>query len=262
MDISMKIRTIQTGSTLVSNAVPNRATHRFAYAYTGLFQRRSKRIEVPVKCFYITIGTHHILVDAGWSKIVRTRPLKHLGFGLWYASEPVMAEGEAACEQLANQPIDAILMTHLDCDHISGLHDFNNIDTYTSAKEIAYASQKRVRYGKLTRGLTFHTINFTSDNDAPFGKSADLFGDATVFAYLTPTHSAGSVIYKIVDGNKFALIVGDNGYMQDSWLQGLLPGPLYNADNMRKCLAWIKGQSLNPDCLGIFCAHDTRMLNI
>ena len=107
-----------------------------------------------------------------------------------------------------------------------------------------------------------YTINFAPDSNAPFGKSADLFDDATVFAYLTPTHSAGSVIYKIVDGNKFALIVGDNGYMQDSWLQGLLPGPLYNADNMRKCLAWIKEQSLNPDCLGIFCAHDTRMLNI
>ena len=103
----IQIQTIQTGSTLVSSAVPNRATHRFAFAYTGLFQCRKNRIEVPVKCFYVTVGKHRLLVDTGWSKLNRTEPLKHLGFGLWFASEPVLGEGEAACEQLAGKPIDA-----------------------------------------------------------------------------------------------------------------------------------------------------------
>ena len=92
----MQFKTIQTGSTLVSSAVPNRATHRFAFAYTGLFQCRKNRIGVPVKCFYVTVGGHHLLIDTGWSKRVRTESLKHLGFGLWFASEPVLGEGEAA----------------------------------------------------------------------------------------------------------------------------------------------------------------------
>ena len=34
-----------------------------------------------------------------------------------------------------------------------------------------------------------------------------------------------------------------------------IPGPLYDADNMLKCLAWIKEKSNEPECLGIFCAH-------
>lgn|GEM_PF-1508295 len=34
----MKIYTLQTGSTLVSSAVPDRSSHRWTYAYTGLFQ--------------------------------------------------------------------------------------------------------------------------------------------------------------------------------------------------------------------------------
>ena len=258
----IQVQTIQTGSTLVSSAVPNRATHRWAHAYTGLFQCRKNRIEVPVKCFYVTVGKHHLLVDTGWSKLNRTEPLKHLGFGLWFASEPVLPEGEAACEQLAEKPIDAILMTHVDCDHISGLFDFSGIDTYTSAEEITFAKRNRLRYGGLDKGHTFRTIPFVADEAALFGKSCDLFGDGTVVAYLTPTHSAGSVIYKIQDGDRFALIVGDNGYNHASWQQGLLPGPLYDADNMRKCLAWLKEQEQQPACLGIFCAHDPQMMNV
>ena len=30
--------------------------------YTGLFQRRSKRISVPVKCFYPSVSEHHVAV--------------------------------------------------------------------------------------------------------------------------------------------------------------------------------------------------------
>ena len=252
----MKIKTIQTGSTLVSSAVPNRATHRWKYAYTGLFQCRKNRIEVPVKCFYVTVGQHKFLIDAGWSKQVRTRPLRHLGFGLWFASEPVMKQGESAKEQLTGQPIDAILMTHLDCDHVSGLADFADIKVYASKEEVAFAKQKRLRYGTLAKDHDYHTFDFQPDTLAPFGKSCDVFGDGSVTAYLTPTHSAGSVIYKITEDERFALVVGDNGYVRDSWQKGILPGPLYNADNMKHCLKWINEQSQQPNCLGVYCAHE------
>ena len=51
----MNIKTVKTGSVLVSPAIPNSNAHWFKWAYTGLFQFRSNRISVPVKCFYITI---------------------------------------------------------------------------------------------------------------------------------------------------------------------------------------------------------------
>ena len=252
----MKIKTITTGSTLVSTATPNRSTRRWKYAYTGLFQRRSDRIEVPVKCYYVKVNGHSVLIDTGWSKEVVEHPLRHLGFGLWFASEPVMKQGESAKEQLTGQPIDAILMTHLDCDHVSGLADFADIKVYASKEEVAFAKQKRLRYGTLAKDHDYHTFDFQPDTLAPFGKSCDVFGDGSVTAYLTPTHSAGSVIYQISDAEGFALIVGDNGYMRDSWQKGILPGPLYNAENMKHCLKWIKEQSERPDCLGVYCAHE------
>lgn len=252
----MKIQTIKTGSTLVSSAVPDRSTHRFSLAYTGLFQRRSNRISVPVKCFYVTVGEHSVLIDAGWSIEVVSHPIKHLGFGLWFASEPVMEENEAAVRQLYGKPIDLILMTHLDCDHISGLRDFEGIPIWTSKEEIDYAKKNGIRYGGLEKGYPFNTFDFVQDRMAPFGKSADVFGDGSVIVFLTPTHSAGSVIYRICDGDAFALIVGDNGYTENSWKRGLLPGPLYSAENMRKCLAWIREQSEGKYCIGVYCAHD------
>ena len=258
----MKIQTITTGSTLVSSATPDRSTHCWKYAYTGLFQRRSKRIEVPVKCYYVKVNGHSVLIDAGWSKEVMEHPMRNLGFGLWFASEPVMKQGESAKEQLEGMPIDAILMTHLDCDHVSGLHDFDGMVVFTSKAEFDYAAKKRLRYGKLVKGREYQFLDFKSDENALFGQSCDLYGDGSIVAYLTPTHSAGSVIYRISDADGFALIVGDNGYMKDSWRKGLLPGPLYDADNMRRCLSWLKEQELQPDCLGIFCAHDPAKTRI
>ena len=252
----MEITTIKTGSTLVSSAVPDRSTHKSPIAYTGLFQRRSKRISVPVKCFYISVADHHILIDAGWSKEVITHPIKHLGFALWFASEPVMREEESAINQLHGKPIDAILMTHLDSDHASGLKDFRDVPIYASEEEIKASVKDKLRYGKLSDGQIIQALQFADNSSAPFGKSADFFGDGSVAAYLTPTHSEGSVIYKITDDEGFALIVGDNGYTEDAWKKGTLPGPMYNAENMKKCLSWINEQRRSKKCIGVYCAHD------
>lgn len=104
LENNMLIKTIKTGATLVSSAVPDRSSRRFSFAYTGLFQKRSKRINVPVKCFYVKAGKHSFLIDTGWSKDVVSQPLKHL-----------------------------------DCDHASGLKDFSGIPVYVSADEIDYA---------------------------------------------------------------------------------------------------------------------------
>lgn len=252
----MKIETIKTGSTLVSSAVPDRCTHKSRLAYTGFFQKRSKRISVPVKCFYVTVGEHSFLIDAGWSLAVTEKPIKHLGLGLWFASEPVMNPAEAAVNRLQYRPLDAILMTHLDGDHVSGLKDFPGIPVYAAQQEIDYAKAQFIRYAGLSKGLSFNALSFKADKAAPFGLSCDVFGDGTVTAYLTPTHSAGSVIYKISDGAAFALVVGDNGYTESSWEEGILPGIVYNEANMCDCLEWIKRERTKPECTCVYCAHD------
>lgn len=252
----MTVETIQTGWTLVSSGVPDRSTHRWNKAYTRLFQTKQSRIKVPVKCFYVSVSGHAFLIDAGWSEQVVTNAVGHLGFGLNFASEPVMTVDQAAKRQIDGRQLDCILMTHLDCDHVSGVHDFTGERVLCAKEEYDYAHKSRVRYGKLLDGLEFEYISFSDDPEAPFGKSSDIFGDGSVIAYLTPTHSAGSVVYKITENGKYYLVVGDNGYMKASWENGILPGPLFNAQNMLKCLAWINAKSKESECLGILCAHE------
>ena len=211
---------------------------------------------MPVKCFYVTVAGHSFLIDAGWSEQVVDNAKMHLGFGLNFASEPVMRKTESAKYQLREKTVDCILMTHLDCDHVSGVHDFPEKKVVCAREEYEYARKNRVRYGKLLNGLTFAYLDFKTDAQAVFGKSADVFQDGSVIAYLTPTHSAGSVIYKITENGKYYLVVGDNGYMKASWEEGILPGPLYDPDKMLKCLEWIKEKSRDENCLGVFCAHE------
>ena len=79
----------------------------------------------------------------------------------------------------------------------------------------------------------------------------DIFGGNSVIAYLIPTHSAWSVIYRVNDGDKFALLVWDNGYNEDSWKKGYLPELMHDEENMKACLQWIKEQSEKENCLKI-----------
>ena len=151
---------------------------------------------------------------------------------------------------------DYILITHLDCHHASGLSDFSNIPIYVSKEEYDYSQSNRWRYGSFADGYNYSFFEFKDDPEAPFKKLMDIFGDNIVIAYLTPTHSAGSVIYRVNDGDKFALFVVDNGYNEDSWKKGYLPGLMYNEENMKAYLQWIKEQSEKENCLNIYCAND------
>ena len=260
------IHVIQTGSTLVSSAVPDRSTQKSEIAYTGLFQSRKKRIKVPDKAFLVEVSGHRILIDTGWSAECASHPLRHLGFGLWFASEPVMTEEEAVDHQLAKMgmepsDIDAILLTHLDCDHASGLIPLKAAKAiYAAAEELDEKNLKDVRYNKnFWKGIDFTAYPMLPDENAPFGKSCDLYGDGRVIVYYTPSHSAGSVAITVSDHGRFALFTGDNGYNRHSWEDIALPGPIYDKDNMRKALEWVQQMSRKENCAGIYAAHDPEV---
>lgn len=259
----MNIKVLQTGSTLVSSAVPDRSSHKWPYAYTDLFQKRSKRIKVPVKAFLIETDGHRVLVDTGWSAECINHPIRHLGFGLWFASAPVMKAGEDIPSQLEqmnlkSEDIDAIIMTHLDCDHASGLIPLKNAKhIYVSNEEWKHAKKKDVRYNPaFWKNVNIKTLPMKKDPKAPFNRSCDLFGDGSIQVILTPGHSEGSVAVLAKGKNGFAAFVGDDSYNRHSWEEQKLPGPVFNINDMKKTLRWVKKLSQMPDCLGIYAAHD------
>ena len=259
----MKIQALQTGSTLVSSAVPDRSSHHWKLAYTDLFQTRSHRISVPVKAFLVENKGHLILVDTGWSADCVKHPIRHLGFGLWFASEPVLKEGESVPEQLLKiglkpQDINAIVLTHLDCDHVSGLLPLKEVKhIYCSQEEWGHAQKKDVRYRKaFWKSAHVEMLAMQDDPKAPFGKSCDLFGDGSVRVIFTPGHSEGSVAILAYDGGNYAAFVGDDSYNRHSWEELKLPGPVYDEKEMLTTLKWVQSLSKDPACIGIYAAHD------
>lgn len=259
----MNIYVLQTGSTLVSSAVPDRNSHRWPYAYTDLFQRRSKRLKIPVKAFLVETMGHRILVDTGWSVECATHPIQHLGFGLWFASEPVMTEDEAVPEQmwklgLSPEDIDAVILTHLDCDHASGLLPLKDAKhIYCSKEEWQHAQTKDVRYHPaFWEGVEMETLDMEEDPAAPFDQSCDLFGDGSIKVVFTPGHSEGSVAVLAKGNSGYAAFVGDDSYNRHSWEEQKLPGPIFDVKEMKKTLKWVRNLSRDPHCIGIYAAHD------
>jgi N-acyl homoserine lactone hydrolase len=258
-----KVIAIQTGSTLVSPAVPDGKSRRNPFAYTMLFQRRKSRIEVPVKCFVLQVAGHTVLIDAGWSAQDAHHGRSHLGFGLWFASEPVLTQDQAVVPQmrafgLGIDDLEAVLMTHLDCDHASGLDAFKGFrPVLVSHEEVQYAKENKIRYNdRLWRGIDITCIDFRKDDDAPFGLSSDIFSDGSLTAYLVPGHSKGSVVYVGREGERYFAIVGDTGYNLRSWTELRMPGVVYDKENLLRGLEWVRSMLDDENCAGVFCAHD------
>jgi len=259
----VKICPIRTGYTLVSPAVPDRASRRSKLAYTGLFQKRSGRIRVPVKCFLAEANGRRILVDTGWGRESASRPMKSIGFGLWFASEPVLPKEETLDAWFGRlgvtaEELDAVILTHMDVDHVGGLGDVRGARHFYAAREEWEAAQAGgVRYNrKLWKGIPIEPLAMREDAAAPFGRSCDLFGDGSVKVVFAPGHSAGSCAVVVSDGGKFAVLSGDNGYNAKSWDELALPGPMVSRSDMLRSLRWVKSLREDPRCAGVFAAHD------
>lgn len=259
------VRSLQTGFVKVAPAVPDARASISPLAYTGLFQKRGDRVMLPVKAFLLDIAGRLTLIDTGWSTEAATNARTHLGLPLWYSSTPELKPSESVIHQLAKHNIavrdlDAIVMTHLDCDHASGLGDLREAKRIIVApQELLDADGADPRYRSfLWNEIDFEEASFTFDEAAPFGQSFDLYGDGTVVAYLIPGHSRGSMVVIARDNTTgaFAAIVGDTGYNTASWNELALPGVIYDEDAFRKGLTWVRTLSESDDCIGIFAAHD------
>ena len=55
---------------------------------------------------------------------------------------------------------------------------------------------------------------------------------------------------------RFALLYSDGGYATRSWREMILPGIASDREQQRRSLAWIREQSLSPECVESIANHD------
>ena len=200
----------------------------------------------------------------------RATLIKSLGSRILYAvNQGKVALGQCIDEQLLKLGIkdldlDAVLLTHLDCDHANGLKQVKGAKKFlVAADELKFATKltNRIRYYKgWWEGINLTEFQWNS-SEGPVGKSYDLLGDGSIQLINIPGHSAGLFAVKIKNNEgKFVLLCADGAYATKSWEELITSGIAADKKLQKLSLEWIRQQSLDSNCLKILATHDSNIV--
>ncbi|WP_245954218.1 MBL fold metallo-hydrolase [Companilactobacillus formosensis] len=121
----IKIHILHTGLVKVDRALPFHGEYRNPLAFTDLFRSEKNQVILPVSSYLIEHPHGLILIDTSWNKLVRQSNWKELGPQI-QINTGYLPMGWSVDERLATlgykpSDIDYLLLSHLHCDHVSGL---------------------------------------------------------------------------------------------------------------------------------------------
>lgn len=275
----IKIRTFHTGSVCVSPSLPFGGNERNPLKASPIMTRKKDRLWLPVSSYLIEHPKGNVLVDCGWHRDMspngeydKKAQIRSLGSRLLYlVNQGKVEKGQAINEQLIEigikpSDIDYVLLSHLDCDHANGVglvkdakHILVSNDELTGSNKKSYIN--RIRYqSRWWKDCNLEGFDW-NDNEGPFGKAFDLFGDGSIKMISIPGHSDGLCAAKIRnDDGKYVLLFSDGGYATKSWKEMILSGVCTDKDAQRKSLEWIRIQSMSEDCLESIANHDADVI--
>lgn len=157
------------------------------------------------------------------------------------ASSAIQSEGE---------PLKGVLMTHLHLDHISGMPDVpKNVPFYTGPGEAEEVKlENAFVQGMANRFFegrpAIQELQFQKDPDGKLDGVVDVFGDGSLFAILTPGHTAGHVSYLARTPAGPVLLTGDACHTRWGWEHGVEPGSYtFDRESERTSLLALKALS-------------------
>ncbi len=176
-----------------------------------------------------------------------------------------MPAGWSVDERLAEfgykpEDIDYVLMSHLHCDHASGLPLMKNAKHILVSKpEWQIANHLPLVYlPHEWRGVDVQTYNYQNSDVGPFHRAFDVFGDGSILQVYTPGHASGMSSTLIRGSNgKYVILAADVGYSNDSWEKMLTPGICTNRNYAIQSLGWVKEMAHDPNCVEALANHDT-----
>jgi len=269
----IKIHVFHTGEVCVAPDLPFGGDNCNAVKASGVFGKKEDRLWLPVSAYLIEHPKGKFLVDTGWARDVspngefdKKAQIKSLGSVLLYeVNQGRICLGQCIDEQLLemgikDSDIDAVLITHLDCDHANGLKQVKNAKKFmVSADEVKFANKitNKVRYYKgWWEGIDLTEFEW-NDNQGPVGKSYDLLGDGSIELINIPGHADGLYAVKVKnEEGKFVLLFSDGGYARKSWEEQITSGIAADKQLQKQSLEWIREQSLDENCVESLANHD------
>lgn len=240
----------------------------------GIGVPREEWVWMPVSAYYIEHPRAKILVDTGWSRRIspegtldKKAQIAELGRVLYSMNQGFLPAGDAVDEQLARlgvtpSELDYVVLTHLDCDHVCGVHQVAAArHILVSETEMASARKfsvtNRFRFQKRWwEGVPLELFPWTG-TEGPFHRSYDLLGDGSVQLINIPGHTDGLVAVKITGSDgRYVLIDSDGAYGSKSWEDMILPGIADNRKEQLESLRWIRRMSLDSNCVESLANHD------
>lgn len=211
----IKIHIFHIGKACVAPELPFGGEHDSALKASGVLDRKSKRLWLPVSAYLIECAHGNVLFDCGWhrdmsphSVFERRAQIRSLGSLPLYFTNQVVVESSAAIdEQLAARGVepvdwDTVRLSHLDCDHANGLKLVADAKKILVLKdELRFAENgspvNRIRYNAdWWRGTKMQTFDWNGLMGSA-GRSYDVFGDGMLVMVNIPGHSKGLCALRI-----------------------------------------------------------------
>lgn len=189
----IKIHIFHIGKVCVAPELPFGGEHYSALKASGVLDRKSKRLWLPVSAYLIECAHGNVLFNCGWHRDM--------------SPHGVFERSAAIDEQLAVRGVapvdwDAVLLSHLDCDHANGLKLVADAKKILVLKdELRFAENgspvNRIRYNAdWWRGTKMQTFDWNGLM-GPAGRSYDMFGDGMLVMVNIPGHSKGLCALRI-----------------------------------------------------------------
>ena len=269
----IRIHVFHTGEVCVAPDLPFGGDNSNAIKASGVFGKKEDRLWLPVSAYLIEHPKGKFLVDTGWAREMspagefdRKAQIRSLGTVMLYeVNQGRIGLGQCIDEQLLamgirDSDLDAVLLTHLDCDHANGLVQVKGAKKFlVAADEVRFATKitNKVRYYRnWWKDIPLTEFEW-NDTQGPVGRSYDLLGDGSIELINIPGHADGLFAVKVKNAEgRFVLLFSDGGYARRSWEQMITSGIAADKTLQKQSLAWIREQSLDPDCVESLANHD------
>jgi glyoxylase-like metal-dependent hydrolase (beta-lactamase superfamily II) len=259
----------------VSPAVPYGNQISLGGSLRELLEPDKSRVELPVLCFLIEHPRGPILVDTGWCREISPAGVydpkaaaavlpRHLA--AFY--RPSLPAGEAVHEQLAAlglkpEELAAVLLTHLDPDHVAGLRHLRGAKRVVLPEDEYFWSCRTVYKARQPQSLWIDTpMERPYYRGSPLGPNhwaIDLFGDESLLLLNAPGHTDGQAAIRIQCGGRYVLLAADAAFSPRNWREDLTPGFGFDEARQRACLRWLRETEADPACAAILCSHDPAL---
>ncbi len=271
----MKIHLFSCGTIRVARTVPygNRISLRDSAGQ--LLAPDRERLTLPVWCFLIEHPKGLLLVDTGWCREISPLGVydpaavrRILPAQLAALFRPCLPEGMAIHEQLAERGIrpedlEAVLLTHLDADHVAGLRQLKGARRIVLPEDEYFWSCRAVYKARQPQSLWLDIpMERPYYRGSPLGPNRwafDLFGDGSVQMVNVPGHTDGQAAVLLRSGGRFVLLAADAAFSPRNWQEGITPGFGFDREQQRKSLRWIGEMAREPGCAAVLCSHDPEL---